>query len=133
MILKNSCIIHCKFEMKHIKEVKLLWQILTIIGIRISDYCLNPYQKCLTWMFEILSILLPLHWILASIYRILRYGDFHIRQLAYLLMPVQFILIRYFLNVQRATMRYIIRRLYMYKIVTIQRVSCTNHFIQALS
>lgn len=95
------------------KEDKLLWRVLTIMGVRISGYCLKPHEKYISYSIKFLSILVLFHWILASV-RDLLYLT-HIRELVFIIMPVQIVLLWHFLNSQKETMCYIIKKLYIYR------------------
>lgn len=95
------------------KEDMLQWQVLAILGFKISGYCLKTHEKYVSYLIRFLSILVLLHWILASLCGILKLT--YISELVYILMPVQIILLWYFLNAENETWRYIIRKMYMYR------------------
>ena len=99
--------------MASIKEDKLLWHILTIIGIRISGYCLKPHENFLSLSFKLLSLFFMLHWFLAAVYNVLRHTL--IAGCVYFLMPIQIILLWYFLNAEKETTLRITQKLYTYR------------------
>lgn len=95
-----------------VEEDTFLRKILTILGVRISQYKLKPYEKYLSYIIIILGFIFIVHWISATFVNILMHGIHNVGRLVYILMPFHFILIWHFLNVQREKIAIISKKLY---------------------
>ena len=55
--------INKKLKAKMVEEDNFIWRILSVIGIRISRYCMKSYEKYLSQIIVIISFVFIIHWI----------------------------------------------------------------------
>ena len=98
-----------------IEEDNFIWKILSVIGIRISEYSLKPYEKYLSYIIVILSSLFLVHWILVGLHLFLTGIVTNVGNIALIFMPIELILFWYFLYVQKESISIIKQQVYNYR------------------
>lgn len=99
--------------MERVKEDELLWHILAIIGINLSNYRLKTYENVLSILVILIIFMLSLHWISASV--CFMFTKKFINGFAYFLLPVQSILICLCLSTKKKSVSYIVQKLYVFR------------------
>ena len=96
-----------------IEKDKLLWCILAIIGINLSNYRLSRREKFLSLFIIVLNCILALHWVSATMFFIISHRAFD--HLPYLSLIVQIALTIGFLNAKKNRITHIVQKLYIYR------------------
>lgn len=105
------------------------WNILTILCGEISGYRLKPYKKHLSYTVKMLFTVSIAHWLSANFYFALKRRLSTVDEIAYILMPIQLVLVWYFLKVQKENLCIITQKMHDYRISF--KVKCNHsHFVK---
>lgn len=94
------------------EDEKFLWKVLAIVGINLSNCCLNPCEKCLSFVFKLFSFIFIIHWSIAIVFHSIR--SVKIVGFIYYMLAMQSFLIYIFLKIKVKSISGIVQKLFSY-------------------